>query len=61
MWLSAEGAGLRIGPVQVPLARDPDTRSASLWTLCSRVDGDVRFDLLARSHAHGRWVEWLDN
>jgi len=65
MWLSAEGAGLRIGPVEVPPAREPETRSASLWTLCSRDStgegGEVHFDLLARSHAHGRWVEWLDN
>ena len=65
MWLSAEGPNLRIGPVDVPLALDPPTRSASLWTLCTREStregADVRFDLLARSHAHGRWMEWLDN
>ena len=65
MWLSAEGPNLRIGPVDVPPALDLPTRSASLWTLCSREStregAGVRFDLLARSHAHGRWVEWLDN
>jgi hypothetical protein len=59
MWLSAEGAGVRIGPIEEPPARD--TRPASLWTLCSRVDGEPCFDLLARSHPHGRWMEWLDN
>ncbi len=58
MWLSAEGEHLRIGPVAVPPPRD--NRPASLWTLCSRVDGEARFDLLARSHAHGHWMEWLE-
>ncbi|MET0335914.1 MAG: DUF2332 domain-containing protein [Rhizobacter sp.] len=58
MWLSAEGPQLRIGPVDVPPA-PPDLGSHTLWTLCSRVQDDVRFDLLARSHAHGRWLEWL--
>jgi hypothetical protein len=56
MWLSAEGEGLRIGPVHAP---PRDARPASGWTLCSRVDGEVRFELLARSHAHGHWMEWL--
>lgn len=57
MWLSAEGEGLRVGPVEVPPPRDK--RPASLWTLCSRVDGEPRFEVLARSHAHGHWMEWL--
>ena len=62
MWLSAEGPELRIGPVDVPppFEDDAQARRGSLWTLCSRVDGELRFDLLARSHPHGRWMEWLD-
>lgn len=63
MWLSAEGPELRIGPVVPPPPFEDSTqaRRGSLWTLCSRVDGQLRFDLLARSHPHGRWMEWLDN
>ncbi|MGY4831425.1 DUF2332 domain-containing protein [Sphaerotilaceae bacterium SBD11-9] len=61
VWLSAEGADLRIGPVAPPPPAEDsvDARRGSLWTLCSRVDGKLRFDLLARSHPHGRWMEWL--
>ncbi|HET7792662.1 MAG TPA: DUF2332 domain-containing protein, partial [Rhizobacter sp.] len=61
VWLSAEGTDLRIGPVTPPPPFDDsiDARRGSLWTLCSRVDGEVRFELLARSHPHGRWMEWL--
>jgi hypothetical protein len=63
MWLSAEGPELSIGPIEPPpLFEDTAlARRGSLWTLCSRVDGQLRFDLLARSHPHGRWMEWLDN
>lgn len=59
LWLSTEGPGLRIGPVQVPAPLSPEHASGSLWTLCSRAGTGVRFELLARSHAHGRWVEWF--
>lgn len=59
MWLSAEGPHLRIGPVEVPPPLASEQASGSLWTLCSRVGDEARFELLARSHAHGRWVEWL--
>ena len=65
MWLSAEGQALRVGPVEVPPPASALTaRQANLWTLCSREGGkeggEARFDLLARSHPHGRWMEWLD-
>jgi hypothetical protein len=61
MWLSAEGPELRIGPVDVPPPCEDGAhaRRGSLWTLCRRVDGEPRFELLARSHPHGRWMEWL--
>jgi hypothetical protein len=58
MWLSAEGPQLRVAPVDVPPAW-PGMNASTLWTLCSRENDDVHFDLLARSHAHGRWLEWL--
>jgi hypothetical protein len=62
MWLSAEGPELRIGPVTPPppFEDSPQARRGSLWTLCRRVDGEPRFELLARSHPHGAWVEWLE-
>jgi hypothetical protein len=59
MWLSAEAIGLQVGPVELPPPRAGLPASQSLWTLCHRVDGEVRFEALARSHAHGRWAEWL--
>ncbi|HJV94710.1 MAG TPA: DUF2332 family protein, partial [Albitalea sp.] len=61
VWLCAEGADIRIGPLQMPPAAAPPPDAAtppSLWTLCTRVEGEARFDLLARSHPHGRWMEW---
>lgn len=58
MWLSAEGPQLQVGPVGVPPAL-PGMNAPTLWTLCSREREETRFDLLARSHAHGRWLEWL--
>lgn len=59
MWLSAESTALPVGPVELPPPRPDLPKAQSLWTLCHRVDGEVRFDALARSHAHGRWAEWL--
>ncbi|HEX3141018.1 MAG TPA: DUF2332 domain-containing protein [Rhizobacter sp.] len=62
MWLSAEGPELRIGPVDAPppFEEGAQARRGSLWTLCHRTEGEPRFELLARSHGHGRWMEWLD-
>ncbi|MEO8155245.1 MAG: DUF2332 domain-containing protein [Rhizobacter sp.] len=61
MWLSAEGPELVIGPVTPPLPFEEglQARRGSLWTLCRRQGGEQRFELLARSHPHGQWMEWL--
>lgn len=61
MWLSCEGPELHIGPVlpPPPFEDSVQARRGSLWTLCSRDGHEARFDLLARSHGHGRWMEWL--
>ncbi|MBL0729293.1 DUF2332 domain-containing protein [Piscinibacter sp. HJYY11] len=59
MWLSAEATGLRIGAVELPPPRPELPTAQSVWTLCHRVDGAPHFEALARSHAHGRWGEWL--
>ncbi|MCR5884381.1 DUF2332 domain-containing protein [Rhizobacter sp. J219] len=59
MWLSAEASTLTIGPVELPAPRPELPKAQSVWTLCHRVDGEPRFEALARSHGHGRWAEWL--
>lgn len=59
LWLSAESTALKIGPVELPPPRPDLPKAQSVWTLCHRVDGEARFEALARSHAHGRWAEWL--
>jgi hypothetical protein len=63
VWLCAEGSDIRVGPIEMPPAAAPPPDAAtppSLWALCTRAGSDVRFDLLARSHPHGRWMEWCD-
>ena len=60
-WLSAEGPHVRIAELDLPppLEAEEDRVATTLWTLGSAPQGSARFELLARSHAHGRWVEWL--
>ena len=60
-WLSAEGPGLQLG--DLPPAPPADDRvsaaeiaNASLWWL-SLPGAAPR--LVARSHAHGRWAQWV--
>lgn len=63
VWLSAEGPGLGIGDAAAPppprgvdgLA-DAELANGSLWWAVDR-DADR---CLARSHPHGRWLQWLD-
>lgn len=63
MWLSAEGPELHIGAVVPPAPFEDGVQAqrGSLWTLCFRDGQEARFELLARSHPHGRWMEWLDS
>ncbi len=61
-WLAAEGPHVRIGGTDAPAPFEAtiDAAMTTLWTLGSSArQGRPRFELLARSHAHGRWVEWL--
>ena len=62
VWLSAEGPGLVIGdgapppPLQgVEGLTDAELAQGALWWAFDR-DGDR---CLARSHPHGRWLQWL--
>jgi len=65
-WLSAEGAHIPLG--EAPPARGGDAQvddaqvtKGSLWWLTWRGAGTATpaSELLARSHPHGRWVQWL--
>jgi hypothetical protein len=56
-WLAAEDPSLAI--VANPPPATPETARGSLWTLAMRDGGEARFEVLARSHPHGRWMEWL--
>ena len=64
-WLSAEGAHIELGAA--PLAEGGDARvsdaelaGGTLWWLTQRegAAGTPASTLLARSHAHGRWLQW---
>lgn len=60
LWISAEGAGVVPGLAFDP-AQENDGREATLWHCTRRgVAGDARSTLVARSHPHGRWIEWID-
>jgi hypothetical protein len=59
MWLSGEIPSLRIGPPQTLPPSAGDKAAGMLWTLCSRIEGEPVFEPLARSHGHGRWMQWL--
>jgi hypothetical protein len=62
-WISAEEPRLRIGEEAVPPlppGADAETRHATLWALMRRgPDGAPHAQVLARSHPHGKWLEWL--
>jgi hypothetical protein len=66
-WLSAEGTHIPFG--RAPAARggddevsDAQLAKGSLWWLLQRdaASLDPAATLLARSHPHGRWLQWLD-
>ncbi len=66
-WLSAEGAHITLGAA--PPARGDDTQvsdaqlaKGSLWWLTWRPGpaAEPIATLLARSHPHGRWLQWLE-
>jgi hypothetical protein len=68
-WISAEPIErVRRWWADVPDLGDPpagacatadDMRAATIWTVATRGrDGRVAWSLAARSHAHGRWLQW---
>jgi hypothetical protein len=65
-WLSAEDgerceATTGLVPDLSPLPGEARTEAAShtFWTLSSAGSQEPRHQLLARSHPHGSWLEWL--
>lgn len=60
-WLCAEGPHVKIGAPAAPPPFEPaiDPALTTLWTCACAPAGELKFEHLARSHAHGRWVEWL--
>jgi hypothetical protein len=66
-WLSAEGFHIPIGtapplaPVLDATIGDDEVAKGSLWWLLlpDRGAGEASATLLARSHPHGWWVQWL--
>lgn len=41
------------------IATEDDMRAATVWTVAARgPDGRMASSLAARSHAHGRWLQW---
>lgn len=66
-WLSAEGAHVAIA--EAPAARGGDAQvsdeqlaKGTLWWLVRQGPGGApTTTLLARSHPHGRWLQWLDH
>ena len=64
VWLSAEGAHLALGdaafePVGDAQVNDDTLAKGSQWWLTSPGAGAPSLTLLARSHPHGRWLQWL--
>lgn len=62
-WLSAESPRLRLSPraapAPAPALPGTEYEAGSLWTLCSAGAPEPRYTVLARSHPHGKWLEWL--
>ena len=62
IWISAESASVVPGLVTPALGPDasPARREATLWHMTSRGDdGKASSRVLARSHPHCTWIEWL--
>ena len=64
VWLSAEGAHLALGdaafePVGDAQVSDDTLAKGSQWWVTSPGAGAPSLTLLARSHPHGRWLQWL--
>jgi hypothetical protein len=63
-WLSAEGAHITLGDAAFEAVGDAQVTDDAVakgtqWWLTSPGDASCSLTLLARSHPHGRWLQWL--
>jgi hypothetical protein len=63
VWLSAEGAHIALGdaplePVGDAQVSDDAVANGTQWWLAAPGAGAATLTLLARSHPHGRWLQW---
>jgi hypothetical protein len=61
LWLSAEAPALGLYPCEAPApsVEGGEYAAGTLWTLCRAGRDRPRYDVIARSHPHGKWLEWL--
>ena len=62
VWICAEEPALAIGAPPAPPLESPagaPQQTHTLWTMVSRGETEPRYQVLARSHPHGTWMEWL--
>ena len=59
-WINAEHPQLGIGePAPQPALTGAEYVAGTLWNVCLRVGDAPRYRCVARSHPHGKWLEWL--
>lgn len=61
-WISAESPGIVPGLEPPPLPDDASValREATVWHVTTRQGDRAVSHCIARSHPHGRWIDWLD-
>jgi hypothetical protein len=62
VWICAEEPALVIGNTSTPQPPGDagiDQATPTLWTMVSRGPDAPHYQVLARSHPHGKWLEWL--
>ena len=59
-WISAEAPGVVPGLAAPPLPddADPSLRTSTVWHVVTRTGDGISARVVARSHAHGRWIRW---
>jgi len=57
-WVAAEPSGVLSGVSEPPV--DPETPHPTILSLTTIRTGTWRRRLLARTHSHAAWIEWLD-
>ncbi len=61
-WVSAEHPNVRVNddaPPAVPDGSSGEIAEATVWAVSTRGDGRPLTKMIARSHPHGKWAEWI--